>query len=93
MDCVVYEYFLTPFIISPMLKPFLYDTYILITHFLSVDVRYIIVYVLEVAVLYCKHFRNCLLEILKQKFEDSWVHISFFWFPYMYYVSLLIIMI
>jgi len=71
MDSVVYEYLLTPLIISPMLKPFLYATYILITRFLSVDVRYIIVYVLEVAVLYCKHFRNCLLEILKRKFEDS----------------------
>jgi len=50
MDSVVYEYLLTP-LIYPMLKPFLYATYVLITHFLSVDVGYIIVYVLEVAVI------------------------------------------
>ena len=54
---------------------------------------YIIVYVLEMAVLYCRHFRNCLLEILKWKFEDRFVHISFFQFLYICYVSLLIIMI
>ena len=62
--------------------------HILITHFLSVDVGYIIVYVLEVAVLYCKHFRNYTLEIPKRKIVDSCVHISFLQFPYIYYVSL-----
>jgi len=35
-----------------------------------VEIGYIIVYALEVAVLYYKHFRNCPLEILKWKFED-----------------------
>ena len=47
---------------------------------------------LDVAVLYSKHFRNCPLEILKLKFEESWVHISFFQVPYICYVTLPIIM-
>jgi len=85
MDSVVYEYLLTSLIICPMLKPFLYATSLLITHFLSVDVGYIIVYVLELAVLYCKQFRNCPLEILKWKFEGSGVYISFF-FGFLVYI-------
>jgi len=35
-----------------------------------VEIVYIIVYVLDVAVLYYKHFRNCILEILKWMSED-----------------------
>ena len=51
MDSMVYEYVLIPLIISPMSKPFLYSTYILITHFLCVDVGYIILYMPQVAVI------------------------------------------
>jgi len=91
MDILVYEYLLTPVIISPMLKQFLWAKYILITHFLSVEIGYVILYVLEVAI--DKHFKNCLLKILKWNFEVSRVQISFFQVPYIYYISLPIIMI
>jgi len=46
-----------------------------------VEIGYIIVYVLEVAVLYCKHFRSHPYEIMKWNLEESKVHISFFQVP------------
>ena len=42
---------------------------------------YIIVYVLEVAVLYYKHFRSHPYETVKWKFEESRVHILLFPIP------------
>jgi len=45
-----------------------------------VDIGYIIVYVLEVAVLYSRHIRSHPYEIMKWKFEESRVHISLFKF-------------
>ena len=53
----------------------------MITQFLSVEIRYIIVYVLEVAIIYCRHFRSHPYEIMKWKFEERWVHISYFQVP------------
>jgi len=46
-----------------------------------VEIGYIIVYVLEVAVLYGKHFRSHPYEIMKWKFEERRVHSSYFWVP------------
>jgi len=41
----------------------------------------VIIYVPEVAVLYCKHFRSHPYEIMKWKFEEKRVHISLFQVP------------
>jgi len=60
---------------------------------LSTEIGYIIVYGLEVAVLYCKHFRTHPYEIMKWEFEESRVHISFFQVPCVQYVYLHAIMI
>jgi hypothetical protein len=53
----------------------------LITHFLSVEIGNKIIYVLEVAVWYRKHFWSCPYEIMNWKFVERNVHILFFLVP------------
>jgi len=48
-----------------------------------VEIGYKIVYVLEMAVIYCKHFRSYPCEIMKWKFEERRFQILMFQVSYL----------
>jgi hypothetical protein len=100
-DIVVYEYLLTPPIISPMLKQFLC---LLMTQFFSVEIGYIVLYVLVIISLYtlfpslysAHYMQSVKLEYLLLCLWSVWIRIIYwqsghsclFWETASYFCSL-----